>query len=236
MYSKEEVTAKLDEYKTYSIQQKPNYESQYTSLMAPLYAAVETYFSTVPDGMIDQINLFVHEAYCDTWNRAAKWENEFPVDRPTDVPAGVSDFRENFYKFDWMETTPAAFFAAWVEGTPEGGESGGEGGIVAPPEPICNSLIDSWVPEVTAAPDQDLANVKASTQWCASSSGSGMLVNLLEDQGRLEEYKTTREIAEDIYIDRGLFEVIQFKGYDVYIPSYLQTSATLAKGYSEKEE
>lgn len=221
MISKEQVIAKLDEYKAYSIQQNSTYSSQFTALMEPLYTAVNNYFSTIPDGMIDAITLFIHEAYCDTWNRNAVWEHTFNANRPTNIPEGVADFRKNYYGFDWLSTTAATFYAAWVIGTPEG--SGDElGGATAAPEPLNNTLVDAWTVEVTAAPEQDLANVIASKDFCASCSNSDILINLWEDSGQLLEYKTTEEIAQDIYITRGLLEVIETKGYDVYIPSYLK--------------
>ena len=220
MISKQEVITKLDELKAYSIQQKPTFESEYTSLMAPLYTAVNTYFSTVPDGMINAITLFIHEAYCDTWNRNAVWENKFTSNRPASLPAGVADFRKNFYGFDWLDTPSATFYAAWVVGTPEGSDTGAP----ATPKPIKNTLIDTWVAEVIAAPAQDLANVIASKDFCAESSNSDILISLLEDSGKLLESMDREEIAEDIYITRGLLEVIQAKGYNIYIPTYLQNN------------
>lgn len=223
MISENDVLTKIQSYLDYSIQQKPEYESEYTNLMAPLISAVQKYFATIPQGIENIIELYIHEAYCDTWNKNAKWEKEYPIESVSNAPEGVSDFRKNYYAFDWMETTEESFFAAWVMGTPstgEGGESGG--GTATKPKPISNTLIDAWIPEIEAAPNQDLANVTACKDFCANSNGSGMLISLLEDQGKLKSYKDREEIANDIYITRKLLEVIQDKGYSIYIPSYIK--------------
>lgn len=227
MISENDVLTKLQSYLDYSIQQKPEYESEYTELMSPLISAVQTYFTTIPNGIENVIALYVHEAYCVIWNQNAKWEKEYDSGSVSSEPAGVTDFRKNYYAFDWMETTAESFFAAWVMGTPDEG-GGSEGGGTA--KPVSNSLIDAWTHEIEAAPNQDLAKVTACKDWCASGNGSGMLISLLEDQGKLESYKDREEIANEIYIVRSLLEVIQAKGYNVYIPSYLRTSATWAKG------
>ena len=240
MIAKTEVVSKLDELKAYSVQQKPNFETQYTTLMAPLYSSVNSYFDTKPDGIKDLLEEYVFQKYCDICNRGMVWENPVENEMPTDYPVGYSDARECFYTFESiMSATPEAFFAAWVEGVPTPPEGGGEGGETTPatPEPLSNSLLDVWTPEVQNAPTDDLGRIQAVIDWCASAASSGNMINLLEDQGRVLESKGQKEIAQTIYYDQFLMEVLDARGFDVYVPTYFknETSTTLVKGYPKRE-
>lgn len=242
MITKTEVVSKLDELKAYSIQQKPNFETQYTTLMAPLYSAVNSYFDTKPDGIKDLLEEYVFQKYCDICNRGMVWEKPVENEMPTDYPVGYDDARECFYTFESiMNATSEAFFAAWVVGvpTPPEGESGGEGGGTTPatPEPLSNSLLDVWTPEVQSAPTDDLGRIQTVIDWCASAASSGNMINLLEDQGRVLESKGQKEIAQTIYYDQFLMEVLDARGFDVYVPTYFknETSTTLVKGYPKRE-
>lgn len=227
MIAKTEVVSKLDELKAYSVQQKPNFETQYTTLMAPLYSSVNSYFDTKPDGIKDLLEEYVFQKYCDICNRGMVWENPVENEMPTDYPVGYSDARECFYTFESiMSATPEAFFAAWVEGvpTPPEGESGG-GATPATPEPLSNSLLDVWTPEVQSAPTDDLGRIQTVIDWCASAASSGNMINLLEDQGRVLESKGQKEIAQMIYIDQALLEVNIIRDFGVYVPTYLKDAA-----------
>lgn len=220
MITKEEVLAKLDQFKAYSIEQEPSNEESYTELMAPLYEAVNTYFSTTPSGMIEALENYVHQTYCDISVRSIKYETPIEVNYPTDYPEGYNDIRTCFYTFPLMETTQEDFFNAWVEGTPT------EPTAVEPPPStpsiVSNSLIDQWLPEIQSAPTNDVARVKSVNEWCANTAGTGNMINLLEDQGRILDSKGTQEIAQIIYIDHHLLEVIRTKGFQVYVPSYIK--------------
>ena len=67
----------------------------------------------------------------------------------------------------------------------------------------------------------DLNTIAEIVEWCKNSEGNCDLIDLLEDRGKVLEQKSRKEIATDIYISRGVLEIISARGLDVYIPTYL---------------
>jgi len=47
------------------------------------------------------------------------------------------------------------------------------------------------------------------------------LVSLLEDEGKILKSPDRQQIATDIYESKGMKDIIQTRGFDVYIPSYV---------------
>lgn len=228
MITKIEVLTKINDLLTYSNSQAPQYQSKFSSLMQPLIDAVNNYFGIVPEGMKKALDEYVFQTYCDTYSRNVIYSDPIEdVQLPTDFPTGYDDVRQCFYQFtSLLGVTEADFYAAWVIGVPEGGE----GGVTQTPEPLNNTYLDAWTPEVTSAPQDDVSRVNAVVEWCKNAADGLIIPNLLEDQGNVVSSKEQQEIARIIYMDRGLMEVIQSRGYNVYIPTYLRTSTTLVKG------
>lgn len=221
MITSNEVLTKLQTFLDYSKSQKPEFEAQYTALMNPLIDAVNTYFSTEPKGMKEALENYVHQSFCDTFTRKVKYENPVSVDLPTDYPTGYDDIRLCFYTFPLLQVTPEVFHAAWVEGVPETPTADG-GGTTGTPEPLNNTLLDQWLPEVTKAPTDDVERVKTLNDWFINAGGSVNMVNLLEDQGVIISAPDTQETARLIYIEHHLLEVIKTRNFNVYIPTYLK--------------
>lgn len=222
MIAKTEVLNQINALLNYSITQKPQYQSQYTALTQPLLTAVDTYFDTVPEGMIEALENYVFQTYCDIHSRSIVYE--YPVEGasfPTDYPEGYNDIRLCFYQFPLLNVTPEQFDSTWVIGVPEG-EDDSEGGSTQAPEPISNTYIDLWTAEITAAPKTDVDNIKAVNEWCETNAGSLNLIHLLEDQGRILQSSGTQSVANTIYNEHHLLEVLQSRGYNVYIPTYLK--------------
>lgn len=221
MLTQAEVIAKLDELKAYSITQKPQFEQYYTNLMQSVYTAVNVYFSTIPDGMIEALENYVFQTYCDIHTRSIVYEN--PVEGaslPTNYPVGYNDIRDCFYKFDWAnEITPETFFNAWVEGVPTDPETQlptGEN------QPLSNPYLTQWESEITSAHADEVESVTVVNTWCETNAGSLNLINLLEDQGRILDSKSMQQVANTIYNEHGLLDVLNTRGYEVYIPTYLR--------------
>lgn len=221
MLTQVEVIAKLDELKAYSIAQKPQFEQYYASLMQPVYDAVNTYFSIIPEGMIEALENYVFQTYCDIHSRSIQYE--FPVEGaqfPTDYPTGYNDIRDCFYKFDWVnEITPQAFFNVWVEGVPTDPETQLPTGEL---QPLSNPYLTQWESDVTTAHAKEVEAVVSVNTWCETNAGSLNLIHLLEDQGRILNSKGTKEVANTIYNEHGLMDVLNTRGYNVYIPTYLR--------------
>ena len=214
-----EIIAKLDELKSYSISQKPQFEQYYTDLMESVYTAVNTYFDTVPSGMIEALENYVFQTYCDIHTRSIVYE--FPVEGaslPINYPTGYNDIRECFYQFDWVnEITPQAFFNAWIEGQPTDPITGLPEGDI---QPLSNPYLTEWRSDITHNGEVEaIVNVNS---WCETNAGSLNLIHLLEDQGRILNSKGTKEVANTIYNEHGLMDVLNTRGYNVYIPTYLR--------------
>lgn len=221
MLTQVEVIAKFDELKAYSIAQKPQFEQYYASLMQPVYDAVNTYFSIIPEGMIEALENYVFQTYCDIHSRSIQYE--FPVEGaqfPTDYPMGYNDIRECFYKFDWVnEITPQAFFNVWVEGVPTDPETQLPTGEL---QPLSNPYLTQWENDINTAHAKEVEAVVSVNTWCETNAGSLNLIHLLEDQGRILNSKGTKEVANTIYNEHGLMDVLNTRGYNVYIPTYLR--------------
>lgn len=221
MLTQTEIIAKLDTLKSYSIAQKPQFEQYYIALMQPVYTAVNTYFSTIPEGMIEALENYVFQTYCDIHTRSIVYEN--PVEGaslPTDYPTGYNDIRDCFYQFEWVnEITPEAFFNAWVEGIPTDPETQlptGEN------QPLSNPYLTQWASEISTAHAPEVEAVVNVNTWCETNAGSLNLINLLEDQGRILQSSGTKQVANKIYNEHGLLDVLNTRGYSVYIPTYLR--------------
>lgn len=218
MITKTEVLNKINELLAYSNSQSPQYQSEFTALTQSLIDAVNNYFSITPDGMIEALEDYVFQTYCDIFNRKVVYENPMG-ELPTDYPEGYNDIRKCFYQFPLLSVTPQQFHGAWVIGTPEGS---GEGGAPATPAPQSNAYIDLWTGEITSAPTNDVARVVAVNEWCQTNAGSLNLISLLEDQGKVLESPNTQNVANTIYNEHHLLEVLKTRGYEVYIPTYLR--------------
>lgn len=219
MHNKSEILAKLDEFKTFSINQETKFESDFTALMEPMISAVNAYFDADRVKFkkpLDDLGLYLHN---DLWARGAQWSKPQDMGFDTNPPPEYSDFRKLFYQFPLMDITPAEFYSAWVIGTPEGE---GDGVTPAEPKPLNNTLIDAWVAELSTAIADELKAIDSLGSYLEISMGSSGSVMLWEDTGALESAPTTQTLANEIFIERGLLEAVNLLGLPVYIPSYLR--------------
>ena len=166
MISEAQVKAKLKELLDYSQAQNAGFAADYAALMAPLEAAVSTYFSTPNADMPQALKDCVFYVFCDMFRRGFEREHKFGRPYPTNFPETYSDIRKCFYTFPIMNVTPQAFYAAWVIGVPEDPEGGGDGGTTPQPKPISNPYIDSELAGLATAPQDDLDAVNALSSWC----------------------------------------------------------------------
>ena len=155
------------------------------------------------------------------FRRGFEREHKFGRPYPTNFPETYSDIRKCFYTFPSMNVTPQAFYAAWVIGVPEDPEGGGDGGTTPQPKPISNPYIDSELAGLATAPQDDLDAVNALSSWCQNAAADSDLVSFLEDEGKILKSPDRQQIATDIYESKGMKDIIQTRGFDVYIPSYV---------------
>ncbi len=213
LYTQAEVNAKIAELKTYSVAQDP----ATADLFTPLETAVQKYFAAGTN-LSGPLRDVVKYMYNDIARRTTVYETDWPDNLPTDYPDGYNDVRSCLYDFtELMTVDNATFFAAFVYETPAAAEGGG----TAEPVPVSNGYLTDWAADITAATTGDAGKISALAEWCKNSEGNCDLIDLLEDRGKVLSQKSREEIAADIYIDRGVLEIIQVRGVDVYVPTYL---------------
>lgn len=211
MIGAQTVLDKLASLKAYSTEKDP----LTAGLFAPVEAAIATYFSDNAAGLPAALEDVVKYMYNDISRRTTVYEFEFDMYLANDFPTGYNDITECFYQFEeLLAVSESSFFNAFVY------EGATEAGAAAIPQ--SNPYLDRWTAEITAALDNDLANVKALAEWCKNSGGCCDLVCLFENRGRTLESKTVKEIAAMIYHDKKLKEVITARQLIVYLPSYFR--------------
>ena len=211
MYTQAEINAKITALKTYSVAQDP----ATADLFTPLETAVQKYFAAGTN-LSGPLRDVVKYMYNDIARRTTVYETDWPDNLPTDYPDGYNDVRSCLYDFTGLMTVDnATFFAAFVYETPTAA------GGAAEPVPVSNDYLTEWTADITAATTGDAGKISALAEWCKNSEGNCDLIDLLEDRGKVLEQKSRKEIATDIYISRGVLEIISARGLDVYIPTYL---------------
>ena len=218
MITKTQVLAKLDELKTYSIEQ----DAQTEPLFSPVYSAIYSYFDNQSDGLAQALTEVVQYMYNDLTRRSTIHEFEYEMELPSNYPVGYNNVVDCFYKFaSLLEMSDTTLFEAFVYGVPEGtGDSEGGGGTEVP---ISNPYLTAWTTEITAAVNTDLQAVQTLADWCKNSGGNYDLICLLENQGRIVSQLKQKEKARTIYLDRKVLEVITARNLSVYIPTYLRS-------------
>ena len=218
LITKNDILTKLDALKAYSFAADPATET----LFAPVYAAVNAYFSGDTSGLVAALEDVVKYMYNDISRRTTVYENNFDMHLATDYPIGYDDISKCFYQFgELLTVTDGSFFAAFVYGVPEGA-GGSDSGGAAEEIPLSNTYLDRWTAEITAAITGDLANVQMLAEWCKNSGGCCDLVCLLENRGHMLSYMTVKEIAEVIYNDKLLLAVASARNLKIYVPTYLR--------------
>lgn len=218
MITKQEVINKLDALLAYSVEQKPDFESYYETLMKPCYDAVNAYFSASRDNFKKPTEEYIFQAYCDINQRNQVWEKPVEYNFPTNYPTGYNDFRDCFYSFsDILTCSNETFFNAWLEEAPESTDPT----VTPTPVPIDNPYITAWTADITEAPTKELAQINACVEWLKNSGDGKILLDLLENQGTLVKSMEQQEIASIIYKSRHVLEVLNERNISVYVPTYM---------------
>jgi hypothetical protein len=246
MIKKEEVIAKLEAFKAYSIahteekqieydNENGNYENYYTSMINSAYNAVNTYFNTHNPEFDSVLKLVVFNMYCHTWDINAMYDDDLERGINKNIPMYYNDLREIYYKFPILSLSEEEFFNSWIYG--EEPSEGEETGIKKPIIPLSNPHLTTLRTDlngtVTVNPDGtetannddaqslELSRLKGLLNWLENTSDLS-LVELLEESGTLIKSLSTQEIGTIIYRDRGVKEIITNKGYNIYIPTYMR--------------
>lgn len=221
LYTKQQLNTKINELKAYCKSNKPKPTTvgatgtyNWDGFLSPLYTAINNYFDADLLKISGEINFMIQGMYVDIQRRNAIYENDdqFDFNHPINYPVGYSDVTECFYDFSpIMNTSNNTFLASCSFGESETGEP-----------TISSEVLDGWVEEINVSRESEYQNIFTLGNWCADSGYCCDLINLLEDRGKIVSIKGRREIAEIIYINRKVLEVIRFFGLSSYIPTYYQ--------------
>ena len=212
--TRDQVITRLDEFKAYSIEQSKQYEAQYNAIMAPLYDAVDKYYSESLPELKKAVENYIFQVYCDIDLRSTEYEHPLSSSMAQNPPMGYENIYDCLYAFEWLSTDNAAFYAAFVMGQPNT-----KNATQTPQEPVSNTLIDTWIAEVLAAPKTDISNINKVSSWCSDNADSCSLEFLLTDQGNIINSLNSDDIAKMIYVDRHIREFIDEKQLQIYVPN-----------------
>ena len=218
MITKEQVIEKLDTLKEYSVKQDPATEP----FFEPVYTAVNSYFSANPS-LEDAMRDVIKSLYMDIMNRTTICSNHLDYGLPTNFPKGYNDLEKCFYQFaSVFKATEKAVFDAFVYGVPETSATSISISEVEQKIPTSNPMLTEWTAEITAAPQTDVDNLNAIAEFCKSGAEGSSLIRLFEDPGKLEQMKSTSDLANIIYIERKATSVIKARKLKTHIPTYLK--------------
>lgn len=217
MYTRTEILDRLQEFLDFSISKSPDFEAEFTSLMQPVFTAVNGYFNTDRSAYkkpLNDLELYLHNYL---WQREVEWEHPYDFGLDSNLP--YNDLRKMFYQFPLMNTTTQEFYDAWVWGIPED-ESGLP--IGDEPIPLSHPMVPSWSTEINNYPPKELDRVNSLNAWLESSMSQSSPVMLWEDTGTLIRSPERVDLAQIVFIDLGLREATEILGLPAYIPTYLR--------------
>jgi len=214
MYTKDQIIEYLNSLLDYSIQKNPEEANGFRSYMQPLFSAVNSYFDGNRNSFSKPLEDLQLSLYSEQWERSVKWEFHFERKFGTNPPESYYDLRKLFFSHDYMNTTKEEFHNSWYYETSS--DDSGSYYVLAG-----NTWISGWTSELNAAKEVELDTIKDLTNWSDRSVSDGTMILLWENQGRLLKSLTTEEIANIIFIDKGLKEAIEVLNLPCYKPSYI---------------
>lgn len=218
MITKEQIIEKLDTLKEYSVKQDPATEP----FFKPVYIAVNSYFSANPS-LEDAMRDVIKSLYMDIMNRTTICSNHLDYGLPTNFPKGYNDLEKCFYQFaSVFKATEKAVFDAFVYGVPETSATSTSNSRAGQKVPTSNPMLTAWTAEITAAPQTDVDNLNTITEFCKSGAEGSSLIRLFEDPGKLEQMKSTSDLAQMIYVERKATSVIKARKLKTHIPTCLK--------------
>lgn len=214
MYKECEILNKLNELKQFSIDKNSMYENGFVSIIEGAKQTVTEYFNCDRSQFKKPLEDLCLYAYNDLWQRNAKFEFEFEMNFDPNIPNCFNNFRLLFFTFqNLMNVDNATFYDAWIYETDA---------ITGLPKPSKNAYLDLIVSELKTACENELKEVQTLSKWIENDLQGGSMVSLFENQGKLLNVMNTEQIANEIFIKRGLLEAVTTLNINIHIPTYLR--------------
>lgn len=219
MFTKKQVLDKITELTNYCKEHgEPtgDYEGYINLLIPP----ITNYFDKPPATLSENVTDLIPKLYNDLILRDTTYEH--PIGKPpsTNYPEGYNDISSIFdgdgVFSEIMDMDAESFLQGFPveESTdPTTGETS-----VAVQQNMCVTV---WTIALVGAMSEDMAKMDAITKFCEQCAFGQELITIFEDRGKSTRTKDGQSLAREIYIEKGIKDVIETFGLDVHIPTYL---------------
>lgn len=227
-----QLQSKLDELQAYSQNifdnddEKEYVSTEIGTFFVPVRNSVDNYFNGSRTDLEQPLKDLSLALYSDCYNRHEVRDNTLDMGYRDDFPPAYNDLTLLFHDFSYIiNCTNEEFFNAWVvqKSVPEQPQSDTDTSTSGSStySIVSNSLLDEWLVKINNALNTDKQNIAELYAWLSSSGGKAGEVRLWEELGAVKSIMGTKEIAQNIFIDRKFKECIDFFHLPAYTPTYL---------------
>ena len=221
--SKDKVLKQINEFQKYNDLHKDDVEKgDGSALINELRNSVEDYFTLkIAPKKIDDLSWSMFFEYN---ARFKQYENDSQFDFGFDenAPNGYNDLTSlfNITNNEILKTSPKEFYDEFVfPKQPAKPKSFQRETQVTE---ITNSYITKWKENLKSEKDAIPQKIDSIINFCNKNSQSGGNISLWEDRGNPIKVIETSEIANIVFIQRKVKEVIELFAHGGYIPTYLK--------------
>lgn len=183
-------------------------------LIEQLRQSVNDYYSKqVNSKLIDDLAWSMFFEY-NARNKTYENDSQFDFSFNDSFPYGYNDLRSlfNVTSSEIINTSPNDFYNAFVFPSKDE-KSNNE---------ISNSFVTKWITSFSNEFTSIETNIKNIINFCDLNSQSNGNINLWENRGNPTNSPEVIEIANEVFINRHLRDVIEVFSNGAYIPSYLR--------------
>lgn len=242
---KAEVIEKLETLMEYSCdayekyyEQQPHEGTSYeehvdvSELFEPFGNILNEFFD--PQDLTNAVQSVLGTLKCDLIRRSTRFEKDVNFGFPTDYPNGYENFVQFAYNFDeLMKISNEEFYNGfyWTSETiePESSETSSISETEEPDTtdatPITikkltgNTFLDKWITEIPSEKARECDDLLTVANWCKNAIGNYFVLCQTENFGNITSKMDDKDAWIDIYINRGLYELIKGRELGNNIPS-----------------
>lgn len=235
----DEVSEKIDTLIDYSIE---TYEAYYavqtgpethvdiSTLFEPLNTALETFFD--PQDLSNAVQSVLSTMKADLVRRSIRFEQQANFGFPTDFPNGYESFTQFAYNFDEiMSISNEDFYKGFywetetntenTENTDASDTSDTDGETSTTKKLAGNTYITAWITKLETEKSRECADLETVANWCKNATGNFFELCQTESYGNILSKLDDQDAYIDIFINRGLYDLIKVRQLANHIPSYI---------------